>query len=98
MDAAQTQHGSPQAGLLVDDKGCLRCHGEKLDGAGLDGQCLIVHPANFQCVTSGSKTDWKLLLTIPHGAALAPMHEFRGKLTDQQVMDVRMMAPFDPLS
>ena len=33
MDAAQTQHGSPQAGLLVDDKDCLRCHGEKLDGA-----------------------------------------------------------------
>jgi hypothetical protein len=30
------------------------------------------------------------------------MHEFRGKLTDQQVMDVlasvRMMAPFDLLS
>lgn len=30
------------------------------------------------------------------------MHEFRGKLTDQQVMDVlayvRMTAPFDPLS
>ncbi len=55
MSSAQTLHGSPQAGLLVDDKDCLRCHGEKLDGAGLDGQCLIVHPANFQCVTLGSK-------------------------------------------
>jgi len=53
-------------------------------------------------MTSRSKTDWELLITISHGAAFTPMHGFRGKLTDQQVMDVlayvRMMAPFDPLS
>ena len=63
---------------------------------------LIVRPTNLQSITSRSKTDWELLITISHGAAFTPMHGFRGKLTDQQVMDVlayvRMMAPFDPLS
>ncbi|MEO6306346.1 MAG: hypothetical protein ABIO96_14575 [Nitrospiraceae bacterium] len=42
------------------------------------------------------------MITISHGAAFTPMHGLRGKLTDQQVMDVlaygRMMAPVDPLS
>ena len=100
--AAQAVRGNPQAGQVVYDKNCLRCHGEKLDGAGPDGQYLIVRPTNLQSITSRSKTDWELLITISHGAAFTPMHGFRGKLTDQQVMDVlayvRMMAPFDPLS
>ena len=71
-------------------------------GAGPEGQYLIVRPTDLQSITSRSKTDWELLITISHGAAFTPMHGFRGKLTDQQVMDVlayvRMMAPFDPLS
>ena len=100
--AAQTLRGNPQAGQLVYEKNCLRCHGEKLDGNGPDGQYLIVRPANLQSITSRAKTDWELLITISHGAAFTPMHGFRGKLTDQQVMDVlsyvRMMAPFDILS
>ena len=99
---AQTVRGNPQAGQVVYEKNCLRCHGEKLDGAGPEGQDLIVRPTNLQSITSRSKTDWELLITISHGAAFTPMHGFRGKLTDQQVMDVlaylRMMAPFDPLS
>ncbi|MEO5955168.1 MAG: hypothetical protein ABIR36_05695 [Nitrospiraceae bacterium] len=76
--------------------------GDKLEGNGPKGQCLLVRPANLQSLTSHSKTDWELLITISHGAAFTLMHGFRGKLTDQQVMDVlsyvRMMAPFDPLS
>ena len=100
--AAQAVRGNPQAGQVVYDKNCLRCHGEKLDGDGPDGQYLIVRPTNLQSITSRSKTDWELLITISHGAAFTPMHGFRGKLTDQQVMDVlayvRMMAPFDQLS
>lgn len=100
--AAQAVRGNPQAGQVVYEKNCLRCHGEKLDGDGSEGQYLIVRPTNLQSITSRSKTDWELLITISHGAAFTPMHGFRGKLTDQQVMDVlayvRMMAPFDPLS
>ena len=100
--AAQAMRGNPQAGQVVYEKNCLRCHGEKLDGAGPDAQDLIVRPTNLQSITSRSKTDWELLITISHGAAFTPMHGFRGKLTDQQVMDVlayvRMVAPFDQLS
>ena len=100
--AAQAVRGNPQAGQMVYEKNCLRCHGEKLNGAGPEGEYLIVRPTNLQSITSRSKTDWELLITISHGAAFTPMHGFRGKLTDQQVMDVlayvRMMAPFDPLS
>jgi mono/diheme cytochrome c family protein len=100
--AAQTVRGNPQAGQVVYEKNCLRCHGEKLDGNGPDGQYLIMRPANLTSITSRAKTDWELLITISHGAAFTPMHGFRGKLTDQQVMDVlayvRMMAPFDQLS
>jgi mono/diheme cytochrome c family protein len=100
--AAQAVRGNPQAGQVVYEKNCLRCHGERLDGAGPEGQDLIVRPTNLQSITSRAKTDWELLITISHGAAFTPMHGFRGKLTDQQVMDVlaylRMMAPFDPLS
>jgi len=100
--AAQVMRGNPQAGQMLYEKNCLRCHGEKLDGNGPEGQDLIVHPTNLQSITSRAKTDWELLITISHGAAFTPMHGFRGKLTDQQVMDVlayvRMMAPFDPFS
>ena len=100
--AAQAVRGNPQAGQVVYEKNCLRCHGEKLDGNGSEAQDLIVRPTNLQSISSRSKTDWELLITISHGAAFTPMHGFRGKLTDQQLMDVltyvRMMAPFDPLS
>jgi len=100
--AAQAVRGNPQAGQAVYEKNCLRCHGEKLDGAGPEGQYVIVRLTNLRSITSRAKTDWELLITISHGAAFTPVHGFRGKLTDQQVMDVlayvRMMAPFDPLS
>ena len=100
--AAQAVLGNSQAGHSMYEKNCLRCHGEKLDGAGPEGQYLIVRPTNLQTITSRAKTDWELLITISHGTAFTPMHGFRGKLTDQQMMDVRayvrMMAPFDPLS
>lgn len=100
--AAQAMRGNPQTGQAVYEKHCLGCHGEKLDGTGPDGRYLIVRPANLQSSASRAKTDWELLITISHGAAFTPMHGFRGKLTDQQVLDVlayvRMMAPFDQFS
>ncbi|MEO6306345.1 MAG: cytochrome c [Nitrospiraceae bacterium] len=45
--AAQVVGGNPQAGQMVYEKNCLRCHGENLDGAGLDGQYLIVRPTDL---------------------------------------------------
>jgi hypothetical protein len=83
--------GNPQAGQVVDEKNCLRCHGEKVDGNGPEWQYLIVRPTNLQAITSRAITDWEPLITISHGSAFTPMHGVRGKLTDQQVMDVRPM-------
>lgn len=85
---AQTNRGNPRDGQAIYEKNCLRCHGDKLDGNGPDGQYLIVRPANFQSVNSRVKTDWELLITIANGALFSPMHGYRGKLTDQQMLDV----------
>jgi len=85
--AAQAVRGNSQASQVVYEKNCLHCHGEKLDGAGPEGQYLIVRPTNLQPITSGAKTDGELLITISHGATFTPLHGFRGKLTDQQVME-----------
>ncbi len=50
--AAQAVRGNPQAGQMVYEKNCLRCHGEKLNGAGPEGEYLIVRPTNLQSITS----------------------------------------------
>ena len=86
--AGQTNRGNPREGQAIYEKQCLRCHGEKLDGAGPEGQYLIVRPTNFQSMNSRTKTDWELLITIANGALFSPMHGYRDKLTDQQMLDV----------
>lgn len=86
--SGQTARGNPEAGQAIYEKQCLRCHGNKLDGKGPDSQDLIVRPANLQSQASRSKTDWELLVTISNGVLFSPMHGFRGKLTDQQMLDV----------
>jgi cytochrome c oxidase cbb3-type subunit 3 len=100
--AGQTARGNPKEGQAVYEKNCLRCHGDKLDGKGPESQDLIVRPANLQSIMSRSKTDWELLITISNGVLFSPMHGFRGKLTDQQMLDVlsyiRTMAPLDIVS
>ena len=100
--AGQTARGNPKEGQAVYEKNCLRCHGDKLDGKGPDSQDLIVRPANLQSIMSRSKTDWELLITISNGVLFSPMHGFRGRLTDQQMLDVlsyiRTMAPLDVVS
>jgi hypothetical protein len=45
--AAQAFRGTPQAGQVVYEKNRLRCQGEKLDGAGTEGQYLIVQPPGY---------------------------------------------------
>lgn len=98
----QTERGNPKAGQAVYEQQCVRCHGPKLDGNGPDGQYLIVRPANLQSQSSRTKTDWELLVTISNGVLFSPMHSFRGKLTDQQMLDVlsyiRIVSPPDIVS
>lgn len=100
--AGQTPRGDAKSGQAVYEQHCLRCHGPKLDGKGPDSQDLIVRPANLLSPVSRAKTDWELLVTISNGALFTPMHGFRGKLTDQQMLDVlsyiRSVAPFDSIS
>lgn len=85
---AQVIRGDLKAGQGVYEQQCLRCHGAKLDGNGPDSKDLIVPPANLRSQISRSKTDWELLVAISNGVLFSPMHGFRGKLTDQQMLDV----------
>ena len=100
--AAQSGRGNPTDGKAIYQQHCLRCHGEKLDGKGPESGDLIMKPANFLSPASRSKTDWELLVTISNGALFTPMHSFRSKLNDQQMLDVlsyiRSVAPFDTVS
>lgn len=100
--AGQTPRGNAKDGQAVYQQHCLRCHGDKLDGNGPESQDLIVRPANLVSPASRAKTDWELLVTISNGALFTPMHGFRGKLTDQQMLDVlsyiRTIAPYDAVS
>ena len=96
---AQAIRGDSKVGQGVYEQQCLRCHGAKLDGNGPDSHDLIVRPADLRSQISRSKTDWELLVAISNGVLFSPMHGFRGKLTDQQMLDVltyiRMMSPPD---
>jgi mono/diheme cytochrome c family protein len=100
--AGQNARGNPDAGQAVYEKQCLRCHGSKLDGKGPDSRDLIVQPANLLSQASRTKTDWELLVTISNGVLFTPMHSFRGKLTDQQMLDVlsyiRSVVPSETVS
>lgn len=100
--SAQVQRGNPKAGEGVYQQQCLRCHGANLDGNGPDSRDLIVRPADLRSPTSRSKTDWELLVAISNGVLFTPMHSFRGKLTDEQMLDVlsyiRAMSPPDTVS
>jgi mono/diheme cytochrome c family protein len=94
----QTTRENLKEGQAVYGQYCLRCHGDKLDGNGTDAQYLIVQPATFLSQGLLAKADWELLITISNGILFTPMHGFRNKLTDQQMLDVlsyiRSMTPF----
>lgn len=101
FETGQFNRGNPEEGRAVYEKQCLRCHGEKLECTGPEGETLIVCPTNFNSVNSRSKIDLELLITIVNGA-LFPHMPYRDKLTDQQIIDVlsyiRAMAPTNTLS
>lgn len=100
--AAQGLVGNPKRGEAVYEKQCLRCHGPKLDGDGEDGRYLIVRPANLRSMEVRLKSDWELLIAITNGVLFSPMHGWRNRLSDQEIMDVlayiRMMAPPETIS
>lgn len=102
MAAAQIARGNPKAGQAIYSQHCLRCHGEKLDGNGPDAQDLIVRPADLTSIRSRTKSDWELLVPLTNGVLFTPMHSYRGKLNDQQMLDVlsyiRSVVPFDAVS
>ena len=96
---AQVIRGDAKSGQRVYEQQCLRCHGANLDGNGPDSQDLIVRPADLRSQITRSKTDWELLVAISNGVLFSPMHGFRGKLTDQHMLDVlsyiRSVSPQD---
>ena len=102
MAAAQTVRGNPKAGESVYKQHCLRCHGAKLDGNGPEAKDLIVRAPNLSSNRSRTKTDWELLVPLTNGVLFTPMHSYRGKLTDEQMLDVlsyiRSVVPFEAVS
>lgn len=99
---AESHAPDERAGRALYEQHCLRCHGPRLDGNGPDGLALIVPPADLQSVRSRAKTDVELLTLIAQGIVFSPMHGWRDRLTEAQMLDIlsyiRARAPFVPLS
>ncbi len=99
---AETKPPNPQKGEAIYRQHCLRCHGQAGDGLGPEARELIVPPANFQSLKSRSKTDMALLLGISQGVLFSPMHGWRDRLSEQEMLDVlrhlRTFAPFLPVT
>ncbi|MBI4401558.1 MAG: cytochrome c [Nitrospirae bacterium] len=87
-------------GQAIYEEHCFRCHGLTGKGDGPDANALLVPPANFQTMRSRAKTDFELLTIIAYGVAFSPMHGWRGRLTDDEILEVinyiRTIAPFNP--
>lgn len=99
--SAQGEEGRLRTGPIIYEEHCARCHGLMGKGDGPDGTSLIVPPANFRSRRSRSRTDFELFTTIAYGVAYSPMHGWRGRLTDEEMLEVishiRTIAPFDPV-
>lgn len=85
---AQIRPGHPDRGEAVYKEHWLRCHGRHGDGDGPDAQGLIVRPTDFHAERSRAKTDFELLVAISNGVLFSPMHTWRGRLRDEEMMDV----------
>jgi mono/diheme cytochrome c family protein len=97
---AQIRPGHPDRGEAVYKEQCVRCHGRMGDGNGPDAERLIVRPPDFHAERSRAKTDFELLVAISNGVLFSPMHSWRGRLTDEEMMGViqyvRALAPSVP--
>lgn len=100
--AAQVPSGSADKGEAIYQAHCVRCHGTHGDGRGPDAKDLVVAPQDFHEPQSRDRSDFELLVAISNGVLFSPMHSFRGKLTDEQMLDVlsyiRAISPPDSIS
>lgn len=98
--AAKGDGGRLRTGPVIYEEDCARYHGLAGKGDGPDGKNLIVPPANLQSLRSRAKTDFELFTTVAYGVAYSPMHGWRGRLTDEEMLEVisyiRTLAPFYP--
>lgn len=98
--AAQPVPGNPDKGEAIYKEHCLRCHGRLGDGQGPDAADLIVRPTDFHQPQSRAKSDFELLVAVSNGVLFSPMHSWRERLSDEQMMDViayvRALAPSSP--
>jgi len=92
--------GRTARGQVLYDEYCARCHGLTGKGDGPDAARLTVPPANFHTARSRARTDFELLTTISYGIAFSPMHAWRGKVTDEELLElvryIRELAPYTP--
>lgn len=93
--------GRTARGQILYDEHCARCHGLTGKGDGPEAAKLMVPPANFHTARSKAKTDFELLTSISYGIAFSPMHAWRGRITDDELLELvrylRELAPFNPL-
>jgi cytochrome c oxidase cbb3-type subunit 3 len=98
--SAQGDPGRTRNGQLIYEDVCYRCHGPNGEGNGPDADRLIVRPANLQSPQSRSKSEFELLTAVSYGIAFSPMHAWRGKLSDEEMLEViryiRQLAPYNP--
>ena len=92
--------GRTARGQVLYDEHCARCHGLTGKGDGPDAARLTVPPANFHTARSKAKTDFELLTSISYGIAFSPMHAWRGRVTDDELLELvrylRELAPYTP--
>lgn len=86
--SAQEFGGSRDAGKLIYDLRCARCHGPKGGGDGPQAGELIVRPADFHDRKLADKSDEQLLANIEFGMITSPMHAWRGRLSAEEMRDV----------
>ena len=99
---AQEVPGNAQNGKILYEQNCIRCHGEKGDGHGIDAQFLTVKPKDFHVLESLSKTNGDLFAVIKYGVIFSPMHGWSDRLSDAEILDIisyiRFLAPFRSLA
>jgi mono/diheme cytochrome c family protein len=99
---AQDFPGNAQKGKILYEQNCVRCHGEKGDGQGIDAQFLTVKPKDFHVLESLSKTNGDLFAVIKYGVIFSPMHGWSDRLNDEEIVDIityiRFLAPFRSLA
>jgi mono/diheme cytochrome c family protein len=86
--SAQEVRGPEQAGKLVYELHCVRCHGPGGGGNGPQAAELLIRPADFHDQRIREKSDEQLLMSIEFGVLMTPMHTWRGRLTGDEMRNV----------